>query len=106
MVCVHECREYQSNFVEINLVVKDSWRKPRSGKCTLGPPLHTGTFNYLYKIVCNHAFKSTSVPQIDILIDFAFQFVETKCSKPGQSVPSPFDSCNICLCTDEGIIEG
>ena len=58
MVCVHEPREYQSNFVETNLVVKDSWRKTRSGKCTLGPVVHPGTFNYLYKIVCNHALNN------------------------------------------------
>ena len=36
----------------------------------------------------------------------AFQFVETKCGNPGNSVPSPFDSCNICRCTDKGVIEG
>jgi len=31
---------------------------------------------------------------------------ENKCSNPGNSVPSPFDSCNICRCTNKGVIEG
>jgi len=31
---------------------------------------------------------------------------ETKCSNPGNSVPSPFDSCNICRCSDKGVIVG
>ena len=32
--------------------------------------------------------------------------VETGCQNPGKSIPSPFDSCNICRCSSEGVIEG
>jgi len=31
---------------------------------------------------------------------------ETKCNNPGNTIPSPFDSCNVCTCSDEGIIVG
>ena len=30
----------------------------------------------------------------------------TECDNPGNSVPSPFDNCNTCRCSDDGVIEG
>merc|ERR1712223_1419357 len=31
---------------------------------------------------------------------------ELQCQNPGKSIPSPFDSCNICSCSNEGVLEG
>ena len=33
-----------------------------------------------------------------------FVSILDKCDKPGETVPSPYDSCNTCACTDRGEI--
>ena len=37
---------------------------------------------------------------------FTLEEQRTKCNNPGNSVPSPFDNCNTCRCSDDGFIDG
>ena len=61
------------------------------------------SFSFHYRLQRYIIYETKVKSSLQIIY---FSLLEQKCQNPGKSIPSPFDSCNICSCSNKGFIEG
>ena len=70
----------------------------------MGTCVKKGRVNDKNKTVNIHVFRIFLFYVTLNIILILLEIVDIRCSEPGKNVPSPYDSCNSCLCLDDGTV--